>query len=90
MDWDGVGTFALFFASGGVGVFLILLRAYKMKLAAKLELERLRHASTPTDEVLEQIRDLETKVHRLTERVDFAERLLGDGDSEPAKTEGVV
>ena len=90
MDWDGVGTFALFIASGGVGVFLVLLRAYKMKLAAKLDLERLRRSSTPSDEVLEQIRDLETKVHRLTDRVDFAERLLGDGDSEASDTENAV
>ena len=90
MDWDGVGTFALFLASGTVGVFLVLLRAYKMKLAAKLDLERLRRSSTASDEVLEQVRGLETKVDRLTERVDFAERLLGDGDSEPSKTEDAV
>ena len=87
MDWDGIGTFAMFIGTGGVGVFLILLQAYKMKLAAKLDLERLRHSSTTSDEVIEQIRDLETKVHRLTERVDFAERLLGDGHSEPSETE---
>ncbi len=37
-------------------------------------------------DVLEQIRDLETKVHRLTERVDFTERLLGDGNSESSGT----
>ena len=90
MDWDGVGTFALFLASGAVGVGLIALRAYKAKLAAKLDWERLRRSITPPDEVLEQIRDLETKVHRLTDRVDFAERLLGDGHSEPSDTEDAV
>ena len=82
MDWDGVGTFALFLASGAVGVGLIALRAYKAQLAAKLDSERLRRSSTPPDEVLEQIRELETKVERLTDRADFADRLLGEGTSE--------
>ena len=90
MDWDGVGTFALFLASGAVGMGLIALRAYKAKLAAKLDWERLRRSSTPPDEVLEQIRELENKVHRLTDRVDFTERLLGDGNSEPSNTEDAV
>jgi len=86
VDWDGVGTFALFIASGGVGMGLIALHAYKAKLAAKLEWERLRRSSTAPDELVEQLRDLETKVHRLTERVDFTERLLGDGESESSDT----
>jgi hypothetical protein len=40
--------------------------------------------------VLEQIRDLETQVHRLTECVDFTERLLGGENSEPSDTENAV
>ncbi len=90
MDWDGIGTLALFLSSGAIGVGLIALRAYKAKLASKLEWERLRHYGAPPDEVLEQIQDLEAKVHRLTERGDFSERLVGDGRSEPSDTEKAV
>ncbi len=89
MDWDGIGTLALFLSSGAIGVGLIALRAYKAKLASKLEWERLRHHDAP-DEVLEQIQDLEAQVHRLTERVDFNERLVGDGGSGPPDTEKAV
>ena len=87
VDWDGIGTWALFFSSGVVGVGLIALNAYKAKLASKLEWERLRRSETPPDEVLEQIQDLEAKVERLTERADFAERLVGDGRSEKSDAE---
>ena len=84
MDWDGIGTFALFLSSGAIGLGLIVLRAYKAKLASKLEWERLRRSDTRSDEVIEQIQDLEGQVHRLTERIDFTERLVGDGRSEPS------
>ena len=87
MDWDGIGTWALFFSSGAVGVCLIALNAYKAKLASKLEWERLRRSAGPGDEVVEQIQDLEAKVQRLTERADFTERLVGDGRSEQSDTE---
>ena len=90
MDWDGIGTWALFFSSGAVGVCLIALNAYKAKLASKLEWERLRRSHAHPDEVLEQIQDLEGQVHRLTERIDFTERLVGDGRSEPSETEKAV
>lgn len=90
MDWDGIGTLALFLSSGAVGVGMIALRAYKAKLASKLEWERLRHSNPPQDEVFEQIQDLEAQVHRLTERLDFTERLVGSGRSEPADTETAV
>ena len=81
MDWDGIGVFAMFLSSGAVGVGLIALRAYKAKLASMLESERLRRSDTPPNDALEQIRDLEIQVHRLTERVDFTERLLGNKPS---------
>ena len=90
MDWDGIGTLALFLSSGAVGVGLIALRAYKAKLASELEWERLRRSDTDPDEVVEQIQDLEAQLHRLTERVDFTERLVGDGRSEPSDTEKTV
>ena len=79
MDWDGIGTFALFFSSGAVGLGIIALRAYKARLASKLELARIERANDVTDETREQLHNLEDKVRRLTDRVDFTERLLGDG-----------
>lgn len=90
MDWDGVGTFAFFIATGGIGLGLVALRAVKAQLAWKLEMERLRRSNAPPDEVLEQMRALETQVQRLTERVDFTERLIGDGRSDPSETESAV
>ncbi len=90
MDWDGIGTLAFFFSSGAIGVGLITLRAYKAKLASQLEWERLLRSGTPSGEVHEQIQDLEAKVQRLTERADFTERLVGDGQSEPAEREKAV
>ena len=90
VDWDGIGTLALFISSGAIGVGLIGLRAYKAQLASKLEWERLRHSEAAPDEVIEQVRDLEAQVYRLTERLDFTERLVGDARSEPADTEKTV
>ena len=82
MDWDGIGTFALFLSSGAVGMGIIGLRAYKARLAAKLEQARLKRGDVVPDHALEQIRDLEEQVRRLSERVDFTEKLLGSGREE--------
>ena len=90
LDWDGIGTLGLFLSTGAIGVGLIVLRAYKAKLASKLDWERLRRSDARPDEVLEQIQDLEDQVHRLTERIDFTERLVGDGRSEPSDTPKAV
>lgn len=79
MDWDGIGTFALFISSGAVGVGIILLRAYKARLAAKLEWARLEQGGGDADYAQEQIRELEEQVSRLSERVDFSEKLLEGG-----------
>ena len=79
MDWDGVGTFALFLSTGAVGVGLIALRAYKAKLASKLEWARLTQSREAPEVDSERLRDLEVQVERLAERVDFTEKLLGDG-----------
>lgn len=80
MDWDGVGTFAMFLASGAVGVGIVALKAYKAKLASKLEFARLeRDRDAPDDAMQEQIRELEDQVQRLTERLDFTEKLLASG-----------
>jgi len=79
VDWDGVGTFAMFLASGAVGVGIVALKAYKAKLAAKLDFARLERDRETPDEVQEQIRDLEDQVQRLNERLDFTEKLLSSG-----------
>ena len=76
MDWDGIGTFALFLSSGAIGVGLIALRAYKARLVAKLEMARLERSNETSDEALVMIRDLEDQVQRLTERVEFNEKLI--------------
>ena len=83
MDWDGVGTFAMFIASGAVGVALAALGAYKAKLASKLEFVRLQRDEDVPERVQEQIRDLEDQVQRLSERVDFTEKLLAPGSKKP-------
>jgi len=80
MDWDGIGTFALFLSSGAVGLGIVALRAYKARLASKLELARIERESGVPDETREQLQNLEDEVRRLTDRVDFTERLLGDGE----------
>jgi hypothetical protein len=83
VDWDGLGTFALFISTGAVGVGFIMLRAYKAKLAAKIEWARLERSEGDPDYTLEQIRDLEDEVRRLSERVEFSEKLLAGGTSAP-------
>jgi len=89
MDWDGIGTAALFLSSGAIGVGVILLRAYTAKLAAKVETARLKYSDQDPDYATEQIRALEDQVRRLGERVEFSEKLLagdraesGDGGPE--------
>lgn len=79
MDWDGIGTFALFISSGAIGVGVIMLRAYKAKLAAKLEWARLEHSASGADHAQEQVRDLEDQVRELSERVEFNEKLVSGG-----------
>ena len=84
MDWDGVGTFALFISSGGIGIGIIALKAYKAKLDSKLEWAKLQRVDDSVDEdTAEHIRQLERQVQRLTERVDFNENLLGEGQKSP-------
>ena len=87
MDWDGVGTFALFISSGAVGVGIILLKAYRLRLEARLEERRMRQLNSPmpSDEVGEQLEALSAEVQRLNERLDFTERLLGGVDEKVEK-----
>jgi len=70
----------MFISSGAIGLAIIALRAYKAKLASKLEWARLvRAEDNNPEQALEQILELEEQLQRLTERVDFTEKLLGDG-----------
>ncbi len=87
MDWDGIGTAAFFLASGGVGVGFILLKAYGLSLKAKIEQERIRAGGHDAEEILEELQTLTTQVHRLSERVDFTEKLVGSGQKPAAPAE---
>jgi len=86
VDWDGIGTAAFFLASGTLGVGLTLLKAYSLNLKAKIEQERIRAGAHGNDEVLEELQILTTQVQRLSERVDFTEKLVGSGQ-QPAASE---
>lgn len=81
VDWDGVGTFALFISSGAVGLGVVLLRAYQARLSAKIEMARLERSEEVSSDVSGDIQLLEDQVRRLTERLDFTEKLLGAGDA---------
>ena len=87
MDWDGIGTAAFFLASGGTVASLALLKAYSLSLKAKIEQERIRAAAHGNDEILEELQTLTTQVHRLSERVDFTEKLVGSGQKPAAPAE---
>jgi len=93
VDWDGIGSVALFLGWGAIGVAIVALRAYKAKLASKLDWERLRLSNIQRDAdplLAEQIQDLEMHVLRLTERVDFTERLLTEGKTDPVESETAI
>ncbi len=91
MDWDGIGTFALFLSSGAIGGGFIWLAAYRMKLKAGTERDRLR---SPSDEAVDELRremhDLldqqAGQLDDLHERLDFAERLLSRGENVETKS----
>jgi len=86
MDWDGIGTAAMFLSSGVIAASFALLGAYRSKLASRIEMLRLQHERPASDDaVQEQIRDLEDQVQRLTERLDFTEKLLASGSQDAAK-----
>ena len=59
MDMDGVGTFAMFLSSGVIGAGLIWLAAYRMKLKAGLDRDRLHGSSNDAvDELRQEMHDL--------------------------------
>ena len=79
MPPDIIATIVFFAISGIVGAGVIGLFAYKMRLASKLEWARMHAVEDLPEGALEQIQDLEDQVKRLTERVDFTEKLLDSG-----------
>ena len=79
MPPDIIATIVFFSISGVVGAGVIGLYAYKMRLASKLEWARLHAAEDVPEQTLEQIHNLQEQVERLTERVDFTEKLLDSG-----------
>ncbi len=79
MDSEAIAVITLFITSGLIGAGVITLYAYKARLASKLEWARLHAAEDVPEQTLEQIRDLEEQIQRLTERVDFTEKLLDAG-----------
>jgi threonine dehydrogenase-like Zn-dependent dehydrogenase len=76
---DIIAIIVFFAISGIVGAGVIGLLAYKMRLASKLEWARVHAAEDVPEQTLEQIQDLQEQVERLTERVDFTEKLLDAG-----------
>ncbi len=85
MDFDGIGTMALFLSSGAVGVGVIILAGYRMKLKAEIEKRRLGRSNSTSDlddlrdEMREALAHQATQIDELHERLDFAERLLARG-----------
>jgi nitrogen regulatory protein PII-like uncharacterized protein len=76
---DIIAIIVFFAISGIVGAGILGLLAYKMRLASKLEWARVHAAEDVPEQALEQIQDLQEQVERLTERVDFTEKLLDAG-----------
>ena len=85
MDFDGIGTMALFLSSGAVGVGLIILAGYRMRLKAEIEKHRLGASGSTSDlddlrdEMRETLAQQATQIDELHERLDFSERLLARG-----------
>lgn len=66
---------------------MTLLKAYSLSLKAKIERSCVRAGAHGTDEILEELQTLTTQVHRLSERVDFTEKLVGSGQKPAAPAE---
>jgi hypothetical protein len=85
MEWDAIGTFALFLSAGAVGVSCTILTGYRARLKANLEMEHMRRQSGEgVEELRREMHDLlaqqAAQLDELNERMDFAERLLTKGD----------
>jgi hypothetical protein len=82
VDWDGIGTFALFISSGAIGLGIIALKGYQARLASKLEWARLERGQDGRDDTAERLQELEEQVRNITERVEFTDQLLQKPTSE--------
>lgn len=87
MDMDGIGTFAMFLSTGAIGLAWIWLMAYRAKLKAETDRERLRGSSSDAvEELRQETHDLlsqqAAQLDDLQERLDFTERLLTKGQGE--------
>lgn len=92
MEWDAIGTFALFLSAGAVGVACTILAGYRSRLKARLELERMRQQSGEgvtelRQEVHELLAQQASQLDELHERLDFAERLLTKGNQSDRASE---
>jgi hypothetical protein len=81
MDFDTPGAFALFLSLGAVGVGVLRLWAYRMKLTAETEQKRLEaHSSNTIDDLRDEVQHAlarqSAEIDELHQRLDFAERLL--------------
>lgn len=84
MEWDAIGTFAMFLAQGAVGVGVLVLLGYRMKLKSQLEQERLKQTTAgAADELRRAMHELlaqqQSQLDELHERLDFTERMLTSG-----------
>jgi hypothetical protein len=92
VEWDAIGTFALFFSAGAVGVAWTILAGYRSRLKANLEIERMRHQSGEgVEELRQEMHELlaqqAAQLDDLAERIDFAERLLTKGNQSDRQSE---
>jgi len=69
VDWDGIGTAEFFLSSGVIGVGVITLRAYAMRLHHRLERERLLHDGRDDSELAETLVAMHDQMVRLNERL---------------------
>ena len=85
MDFDTPGAFALFLSLGAIGIGLIRLAAYKMKLNAETDRKRIESDLPGSvedfrEEVQDALAQQAAQMDDLNERLDFAERLLTKGN----------
>ncbi len=97
MEWDAIGTFAMFLAAGAASIAWTVYAGYRVKINSELERERLRATSTDAAEDLRRelhdvIAQQQAQLDELNERIDFTERMLASGrgveERIPPKSQG--
>ena len=79
MDWDSIGMFALFMSGGGITLGVLAYNAYLQTLEARNDRERMKLEAAGSPELQAEVELLADRVDKLTERLDFTERLLSSG-----------